>query len=736
MQEKRVQTAFNGLEESYTFGKVARQADGSVLYRQGKAVILATVVREKKRIEENFLPLTVQYIEKAYAAAKIPGGFIKRESKPGDFEVLTSRLVDRSLRPLFPEGYDYPTVITLMVLSSDGNVDLQVAALHAANAALLVSDIPVERSIAALRIGRVDGEYRFHPSLDELDSGSLDLLFVGSGEELLMIEMGVKATEKTEEIDEISGVPGTEAAMGAVPILISRQESNELDEAELVRLVREASDPIREAALAYEKLFLPFKKSRPGSTDSAVSGDGAAEVADLLRERCSDALERMLDGLAKSERSDRMEEIVSEAEIFLKEHGRSFEPSEVLRGLEMLRTEKVRSQILEKGKRADGRRPDEVRPISIETNLLPSVHGSALFSRGETQVLATVTLGEAKEGQMYELLTDRGPRTERFMVHYNFPGFSVGEARPLGAPGRRELGHGILAKRALEPVIDQKSSRTVRLVAEVLESNGSSSMATVCAGALALRAAEIEMTSLVAGVAMGLIREDDRYVILTDIMGLEDHDGDMDFKVAGTRNGITAMQMDVKRGGLDPDLLEKALEQAKKARGHILDLMEEAEERIRPSSALPVSEHFHIDPSKIVHVIGKAGATIRDIIERFEVKIDLDREKGGVKVTGEEREKVLAAKEHISRIASQEENRTVPRYEPGKQYRGTVKRIVDYGIFVEMPGGHDALLHISKIGKERIGDLHARYREGEEIDVVVLEQNGRKVELATPEYLE
>jgi polyribonucleotide nucleotidyltransferase len=315
------------------------------------------------------------------------------------------------------------------------------------------------------------------------------------------------------------------------------------------------------------------------------------------------------------------------------------------------------------------------------------------------------------------------------MVHYNFPPFCVGEARPIGAPSRRELGHGNLAKRALEPVIDRESAQAIRLVSEILESNGSSSMATVCGGALALASAEVEISALVAGVAMGLMKEGEGYAILTDIMGLEDHDGDMDFKVAGTRQGITALQMDIKLGGLDLSILEEALMQAKKARLQILELMEEARKGIRPSGALPVAEHFRIDPSKIVHVIGKAGSTIREIIEKFEVKIDLDREKGGVKVTGSEADKVRAAREHIEKIAAKEEA-PFPSFEAGKCYRGTVKRAVDFGLFVEMPGGVDALLHVSKMGGKRISD----FTPGEEIEVRVLDQKGRKIELALPEY--
>jgi len=429
-----------------------------------------------------------------------------------------------------------------------------------------------------------------------------------------------------------------------------------------------------------------------------------------------------------------LKDIVHSAIEKAEEYSLPHEEEDIKRVVEELKRRYVRSQILEERTRADGRRLDEVRKIEIETNILPSVHGSCLFSRGETQVLATATIGGPKDGQLFELLSDRSPKNEKFMLHYNFPGFSVGETKPASAPGRRELGHGNLAKRALEPVLDMEMENTLRVVSEVLESNGSSSMATVCGACLALCCAEIDVKELVAGVAMGLVVEDEKYAILTDIMGLEDHDGDMDFKVAGTKNGITAMQMDIKLGGLDMKILQEALLQAREARLHILGIMERARREIEPSQALPSIEHFSVDPSKIVHIIGKAGSTIREIIERFEVAIDLDRDRGKVKVTGHDREKVNQARKHIEDI-TRIPDRAV-KLEIGKKYRGKIKRIMDYGIFVELPDGNDALLHISKISAKRIDRLEEIYREGEEIDVVVLAQNGRKTELATPEYLE
>jgi len=335
---------------------------------------------------------------------------------------------------------------------------------------------------------------------------------------------------------------------------------------------------------------------------------------------------------------------------------------------------------------------------------------------------------------MYELITEKNSQSEKFMVHYNFPGYSVGEAKYIGAPGRRELGHGNLGKRAMEPTIPLDYDGSIRLVSEILESNGSSSMATICGGSLALRGAEVETTALVAGIAMGLVTDGSKYEVLTDIMGLEDHDGDMDFKVAGTVSGITALQMDIKLGGIDMAVLKVALEKATKGKNHILGLMEEAAQSIETSTALPSTENFSIHPSKIVDIIGKAGATIREIIERFEVSIDLDRDVGGVKVSGGDKEKVAAAKAHIESIASTPVKKQM-EYKVGESYDGKVKRIVDFGLFVEMPDGFDALLHISKVAKERVNNLPERYSEGDDITVVVMEQKGKKVELATPDFL-
>ena len=729
MNNKKVQINTNNLEEQYSFDKVAKQASGAVMYQLGNAVLIAAVAVDPKPANENFLPLTVQYVEKAYAAAKIPGGFIKREAKPGDFETLTSRIVDRSLRPLFPKGFYYPVVITIMVVSSDSEVDMQVAALHAASAALFVSDLPVEQSVAAVRVAHIDGETILNPKLSELAESTLDLYVMGSGDDLLMIEMRSLSSEKIDDIE----MDVLNPMMPETPIILEHQECNELTDLEFIDTIKVAAKAIKEATDTYSEAFSPFVREplTLELEEERIDRDLYAFISETFKEQVNAAILSM----AKSERSTAFSELKREVIAAWESAGNEADSALIKRVLEQYKKEVVRAMILDRGLRADGRGLDDVRPISIETSMLPSVHGSSLFTRGETQVLVTATLGDNKDAQQFEMITSKQSQYERFMVHYNFPGFCVGEAKPMGVPGRRELGHGNLAKKALEPVIDIHYDGAIRLVSEVLESNGSSSMATVCGGSLALRSADVDMVKLVAGVAMGLVSDGERYAVLTDIMGLEDHDGDMDFKVAGTREGITALQMDIKLGGIDLKVLEDALLKASKAKEHILDIMERAEEEMEPSQALPSTEIFTIHPSKIVDIIGKAGTTIREIIEKFEVSIDLDRDKGGVKVTGDDKEKVEAAKAHIEDIANTPvRQQTI--YELGKVYHGKVKKIVDFGLFVEMPDGFDALLHISKISKERVSHLSDRYHEGDKIDVVVMEQKGKKVGLATPEYLD
>jgi len=728
MSEQIIEIDLNNLDEKYEFNKIAKQASGAVMYRQGKAVLIAAVAVDEKSVDEDFLPLTVQYMERSYAAAKIPGGFIKRETKPGDFETLTSRIVDRSLRPLFPKGFHYPVTISVMVVSADSEVDMQVAALHAANAALYVSDISVQRSIAAVRVGKIDDALVINPTLSQQDESVLDLLVVGSEKDIIMIEMRAMASEKIDDIE----VDMIDPMMGGMPLILEHQECNELNNEELVEAIALAGKAIEEASMTFEREFAPLMREGLGLVLAEEKVDEALYT--YIENNYSEAVEKAISHMAKSERSTELKKVRANIMEALEAEGKEVEKELVSKVLEKYKSTVVRAMILEKGVRADGRGLDEVRPITIETNILPSVHGSCLFTRGQTQALVTATLGDKKDAQMFELITDKNTQSENFMVHYNFPGYSVGEAKFIGAPGRRELGHGNLAKRALEPVLPLGYDGTIRLVSEVLESNGSSSMATICGGALALRAAEVEMVELVAGIAMGLVTDEQKYAVLTDIMGLEDHDGDMDFKVAGTRKGITALQMDIKLGGIDLSILKDALEKATKGKDHILELMEEAEKNMTASQALPSTEFFSVHPGKIADIIGKAGATIRDIIEQFEVSIDLDRDKGGVKLSGHDKEKVAAAKEHIEKIANAPVKKQMS-YEVGKSYQGKVKRIVDFGVFVEMPDGFDALLHISKVAKERVNNLNERYHEGDDITVVVMEQKGKKVELATPEYL-
>ncbi|CAA6820571.1 MAG: Polyribonucleotide nucleotidyltransferase (EC [uncultured Sulfurovum sp.] len=709
MNEQMIEINVNNLEEKYVFGKVAKQASGAVMYTQGKAVLIAAVAIDEKMVEEDFLPLTVQYIEKSYAASKIPGGFIKRETKPGDFETLTSRIVDRSLRPLFPQGFHYPVTITVMVVSADENVDMQVAALHAANAALFISDIPVVTSIAAVRIGTEGDNLVINPTLSQQKTSELDLLVVGSGKDVVMIEMRTLASEGEEG-----------------------QLSNEFSEDALVDVIAMAADSIAEATEIFKENFTPLVREPLSLKLVEDKVDESLYVH--IESSYAKEVEKAIAHMAKSERSSELKKIRETILSELESQGQQVDKTLVTRVLERYKKSVVRAMILDKSIRADGRALDEVRPISIETNLLPSVHGSCLFTRGQTQALVTVTIGDKKDAQMYELITEKNALSENFMVHYNFPGYSVGEAKFIGAPGRRELGHGNLGKRAMEPTIPLNYDGSIRLVSEILESNGSSSMATICGGALALRAAEVEITALTAGIAMGLVSDGEKYAVLTDIMGLEDHDGDMDFKVAGTSEGITALQMDIKLGGIDMSVLKDALKKASQGKNHILSLMEDAAKNIETSEALPSTENFNIHPSKIVDIIGKAGATIREIIEMFEVSIDLDRDVGGVKVSGGDKKKVAAAKEHIENIASMPVKKQM-EYKVGETYHGKVKRIVDFGLFVEMPDGFDALLHISKVAKERVNNLPERYNEGDEITVVVMEQKGKKVELATPEFL-
>ncbi len=726
----RVKVEVNNKTEIYEIDKVAKQANGAVLLREGDAVMLATVAYNDAPSDEDFIPLTVQYVEKSYAIAKIPGGFFKRETRPGDFETLTSRIIDRSLRPLFPKGYTYPTQITVMVLSGDFEVDLQTMAINAASAALFLSDIPVNKNVASVRIGKVENQLVINPTNSQLAESTLDLFVAGTADELLMIEMKVNASQENEVIAVADLDPMMSTGMGQN--VISIHKMNELSNDEVLEALSFAGAAIKEASSAYGQGFTPYKKE--DAALSLLENKNDDNVLAYIEEFYLDAIKDAVNQMAKSERAGALEKIAKSILLDKTALTENWEYGIILEMVNVYKKGIVRAQILDEGKRADGRGLKEVRDISIETNILPSVHSSCLFTRGQTQALIALTIGNSKDAQQYDLLSTKDTQYENFMVHYNFPGFSVGEASMLRGAGRRELGHGNLAKRAIEPSINISKSETIRIVSEVLESNGSSSMATVCGGSLALKAANLEVDKLVAGVAMGLVVEEDRYAILTDIMGLEDHDGDMDFKIAGTRDGITALQMDIKLGGISQQTLKEAIYQASEARDHILGLMEKAAEEIELNESLPSKSIFSLDPSTFGAIIGQAGKNIKEIIEKFEVSIDLDRDSGEVKVEGATNAKVEAACDHIREVAASRDNqkrdrKPTPEFKEGQVFDGLVKRIVDFGAFVELPGGVDGLLHISKLSDERVDKVTDIVNIDDKIKVKILAQKGTKIEL-------
>lgn len=701
--------------EIFNIDKVAKQAAGAVLMRQGKSVVLATVAREEKQVEEDFLPLTVQYIEKAYAAGKIPGGYVKRETKPSDAETLTARIIDRSLRPLFPKGYAYPTQIVVMVLSADPKVDLQVMSLNAASVALYLSDIPMKAPVCGVRIGKIDGNFILNPNNEELQNSTLDLYVAGVKDELLMIEMRALPDQKENEIF-------IEAPYADVLTQTTSRNMNELSEDEILEALNLAQKAILNGSNAYEEAFSKHEKNSQIELKNEIE---YPEILAFIENNFQKQIKEAINQMAKSERASELNKIAKE--ISNLEIAKEWSEESVLNTLAKVKRKLIREQILNEGKRADGRSLNEVRPINIETNILPNAHGSCLFTRGQTQALVVATLGGENDAQMIDLLTEKNPISERFMVNYNFPGFSVGEASPIKAPGRRELGHGNLAKRALYPSVDENYPYVIRLVSEILESNGSSSMATVCGGSLALKAAGVPSLKLVAGVAMGLIFEDNKYAVLTDIMGLEDHDGDMDFKVAGSKDGVTALQMDIKLGGIDQEILKQALYQAKEGRIHILNIMEEAaKEIIVNEEVLPKLELFSVDPSKIVDIIGQAGKTIKEIVEKFGVSIDLDREKGEVKIAGSQNEQIKAAKDYIINITSSQKgtkkgpkDKDISGFELGQEFQGIVKKIAPFGVFVELKNGVDGLLHSSK-------SKHLNLSENQSLKVKISEiKNGK-----------
>ena len=659
-------------------GRVAKQADGSIWASYGDTVVLATAVASQNaKPGVDFLPLTVDYQEKAYAAGKIPGGYFKREGRPSEKEVLTSRLIDRPLRPLFPEDYYFETQVIASVLSSDRTGSSDVIGITAASAALAVSNIPFLGPIAGIKIGRVNGQLVVNPDLETLKSSELDLVVAGTADAVMMVEAG----------------------------------ANELPEATMLEAIELAHAEIKKIVTKINELrVLSGNKPKRAVATEEIAPDLATQVKAVAAQGIRDAI--MIPN--KTARQERLDVILKDAIEKLKQPddpNRERHIKVVFHGLEYT---EVRNMILEKGSRADGRGPADIRPITSEVGVLPRTHGSALFTRGETQSLAVVTLGTTDDEQRIDAL--EGEYTRTFMLHYNFPPFSVGEARPLRSPGRREVGHGALAERALKPVIPSKDQfpYTLRIVSDILESNGSSSMATVCGGTLAMMDAGVPIKEPVAGIAMGLIKEQDRVMILSDILGLEDHLGDMDFKVCGTKRGVTALQMDIKIGGITPTLMHQALEQAKAGRLHILSCMQKALEtpRANMSAFAPRIFTMKVKQDKIREVIGPGGKMIRGIQADCGVKINIE-DSGIVTIASVDNASLEKAKDMINRI--------VEEVEIGKTYLGTVRKIMDFGAFVEVLPGTDGLVHISQLAHHRVKSVADEVSEGDQILVKVLE---------------
>lgn len=657
-------------------GELAKQADGSAVVRYGDTVILSTVVAEKRVREDlDFFPLTIDYQEKAYAAGKIPGGFFKREGKPSEKEVLVSRLIDRPIRPLFPGGFSSETQGIVSVLSFGTENASDILGIIGISTALLISDIPFNGPVSAVRVGLLDNQLISLPDLDESESVELNFVVAGTDEAVVMVEGGA------QEVSEERVLEAIEFAHGEIKKINAIQR-------ELARMCGKPKRPLQE---------IPFDEELK------------KEVHDYVIERMKEAI-RIPTKLKRQEALDIiLEDVISH--FSSEDEDRSKVISNLFHDIEK---ELVRSMILNEGIRADGRKPEEIRPIYAKVGFLPRAHGSALFVRGETQALVAVTLGSSEDEQKIDAL--EGESFKSFMLHYNFPPFSVGEVKRLGSPGRREIGHGALAERAIKPMIPPKERfpYTIRVVSDILESNGSSSMATVCGASMALMDAGVAIETQVAGIAMGLIMEGDRAVVLSDIMGLEDHLGDMDFKVTGTRRGITAFQMDVKVAGITTEIMKKALEQARQGRLHILDRMNSviSAPRKQLSPYAPRVFTMRIRPEKIRDVIGVGGKVIRNIIEETGVKIDID-DTGLVNIISSDEASANRAKEIIEGI--------VKEIEVGQIYMGKVKRIVDFGAFVELAPGTEGLLHISQISDRRIGKVSDVLKVGDEVLVKVID---------------
>ena len=689
MNVHKVSRVIGERELSIEIGKLAKQAHGSALVRYGETVVLVTACADKEPREGlDFFPLTVDYRENFYAAGKIPGGFFKREGKPSEREVLNSRLIDRPIRPLFPEGYQNETQVIALVLSADPDIDPSMHAIIGASAALYTSNIPFAHPIAAVRVGLIDGRYYLNPTYTELKNSRLNLAVAGMEDGIAMVECG--ANEVSEEIM----VEALNFAHQAI-----RQ---------IIELQKQLYDKIRPEKLAVEAPKIDAAVSKK------IEKEIRASLEDALDTHKYSKLESYaLVDAAKEKAVELFPEAAEDEEKLVM----------IKRVFDALKERIFRDQVLYKRERPDKRDFKTIRPIWIETSVLPRTHGSAVFTRGETQALVTATLGTADDVQRMDRL--EGESYKRFMMHYNFPPFSVGEVSPLRGPGRREIGHGALAERALLPMIPSEEAwpYTIRVVSDILESNGSSSMATVCGGTLALMDAGVPIKAPVAGVAMGLVKEGDTYAVLTDIAGAEDHYGDMDFKVAGTRDGITALQMDIKIPGVTAHIMSEALAQAKEGRLFILDKMLEAISEVRTeiSPYAPRIYSMKIPTDKIRDVIGPGGKMIRSIIEQTGVKIDVSDD-GRVNIASSDGPSANKAIEIISNLTATPEI--------GKTYRGKVVRIADFGAFVELFPGTDGLLHISEIDENRIRNVRDVLQEGDQVMVKVVGLEGNKIKLS------
>ncbi len=667
---------YGDYEVTFETGEIARQADAAVLVDMAGTVVLVTVVSKKEASPEtDFFPLRVDYQEKAYAAGRIPGGFFKREGRPSEKETLTARLIDRPIRPLFPDGFNHDVQVVATVMSLNPEVDPDIPSMLGASAALTLSGLPFQGPLGAARVGYIDGQYVLNPTASELDDSLLDLVVAGTERAVLMVE---------SEADMLS----EDVMLGAVVFGHEQLQT-------AIRVIRELAEMVG---------VTPWDWTPPTQNETlmqAVKEHAGASIAAAYRIADKQARQQAV----KEARRATIEALTADGQ---------YAEKDVRSAFEKLEYDSVRFRILNEAKRIDGRDLTTVRPITIRTGVLPRTHGSALFTRGETQALVVATLGTGRDAQLIDAI--EGEYKESFMFHYNFPPYCVGEVGPIGSPKRREIGHGRLAKRGVQAVMpsDEEFPYVVRIVSEITESNGSSSMASVCGSSLALMDAGVPTLAPVAGIAMGLIKEGDRFAVLSDIMGDEDHLGDMDFKVAGTRDGVTALQMDIKIDGITAEIMRKALEQAKAGRLHILDKMAEAlpAPRKEMSDFAPRIMSFSIDPSKIRDVIGKGGATIRAITEETGATIDITDD-GVVKIASVDKEAGMEARRRIEAITAE--------VEVGKTYEGRVARLMDFGAFVTILPGKDGLVHISQISDEHVEKVSDKLAEGDIVKVKVLE---------------